>query len=284
MTGHDTDLGVRRILVPLDASPNARLALEVAANLASCLRAQLIGLFVEDSGLVNLTELPFAQEVSCLTATVRRLERAQVEQQMRVQASRMRLALTEVCERLGLPYAFHVARGAVAAQVLAAAAEADLVIMGRCGWSLAGERRMGSTVRALLRRGRRMTFVICHESYLQGPTLLVYDGSPLSWKALNAAAHLCRIRNAGLHAFLLLQSRSQDALRQLREELHHGLRVHGVTAAEHALVAPPLSRLVHAIALQRGGPLVIPATIQALEEAEVQILLENVQNPVLLVR
>ncbi len=282
MTGHDTDLGIRRILVPLDASPNARLALHEAAALASGLRADLMGLFVEDIGLVRLTELPFAQEVNQLTASVRRLERQQVEQQMRMQAARMRWELAEICGRLRIRYRFHVARGGVAAQVLAAAAEADLVILGRCGWSLAGERRMGSTVRALLRQGGGMTFVICPEADASAATLLIYDGSPLSWKALNAAVHLSRVRATELRVLLLVPS--ADRLPSLREELGQGLRVHGVTAQEQPLVAPPVTRLVHAITLHRGGALVLPATGKVLDELAVQSLLEQVQNPVLLVR
>lgn len=282
MSGHDTDLGIRRILVPLDASPNARLALDAAAGLASGLQAELMGLFVEDIDLVRLSEFPFAQEVSQLTATVRRLEREQIEQQMRSQAARMRRALAEIGERLRVPYSFSVARGGVATQVLAAAAEADLVIMGRCGWSLAGERHMGSTVRALLRQGGGMTFVICREAALHAATLLVYDGSPLSWKALNVAAHLSRIRETELRVLLLAPTR--EAQQDLREELRQGLRVHGVAAEEQALIAPPLSRLLHAIALQHGGPLVVPAAGRIMEEDDVQALLEMVENPVLLVR
>ena len=53
----------RRILVAIDTSPHGSAALEAAARLATELRAELEGLFIEDINLLRLAGLPFAREI-----------------------------------------------------------------------------------------------------------------------------------------------------------------------------------------------------------------------------
>jgi nucleotide-binding universal stress UspA family protein len=90
---------IRRILVALDASRQSVAALQVAADLASHLEAELVGLFVEDINLLRLAELPFAREVGSYSATRRRLNTRQVERQLKVQAERARRALEAYADR-----------------------------------------------------------------------------------------------------------------------------------------------------------------------------------------
>ena len=64
----------RRILVALDASPHSLAALEAAAELAASLRAELIGLFVEDANLLRVAGFPFAREFGAYTAQAREID------------------------------------------------------------------------------------------------------------------------------------------------------------------------------------------------------------------
>ncbi len=53
MNERELEPTIRRILVALDASPHSQAALEAASDLADALKAELVGIFVED---VNLFE------------------------------------------------------------------------------------------------------------------------------------------------------------------------------------------------------------------------------------
>ena len=75
-----------RIVVALDASPHSLAALRAAAQLAATIQAELYGLFVEDSDLLRLCDLPFCQEIGSFSATVRRLDSRSVERTLRVRA------------------------------------------------------------------------------------------------------------------------------------------------------------------------------------------------------
>jgi len=141
---------IRRILVALDASRHSVAALQVAADLASHLEAELVGLFVEDINLLRLAELPFAREVGSYSGTRRRLNTRQVERQLKVQAERARRALEAYADRASVRWSFEVTRGVVAPCVLAAASDADLVILGRASHGARTTGGLGSTARRVL--------------------------------------------------------------------------------------------------------------------------------------
>ena len=68
------ELVIRRILVALDASRHSLAALEAAAELAARLKAELVGLFVEDIDLLRLAGLPFAREIRYPSAIIQQLD------------------------------------------------------------------------------------------------------------------------------------------------------------------------------------------------------------------
>ena len=66
---------IRRILVALDASPSSLVALEEAAKLAAVWDAELAGVFVEDSELLRMAQLPFMQTVGSFSFCLSRVAR-----------------------------------------------------------------------------------------------------------------------------------------------------------------------------------------------------------------
>ena len=52
MNERELEPTIRRILVALDASPHSLAALEAASELADALKAELVGIFVEDVNLL----------------------------------------------------------------------------------------------------------------------------------------------------------------------------------------------------------------------------------------
>ena len=73
MNEHEREPTIRRILVALDASRHSLAALEAASELAEALKAELVGIFVEDVNLLYLAGLPFAREVRYLSGVDRPL-------------------------------------------------------------------------------------------------------------------------------------------------------------------------------------------------------------------
>lgn len=139
---------LRRILVALDASPDSLAALQSALAFARLANAEIEGLFVEDTLLLDLAESPFAAEIA-FTAQHQPLSRARMEAKLRSQSDRARRALADAASAANIPWSFRSVRGRVSAELLAAAAEADLLALGRAGWSQRPPSRLGSTAAAL---------------------------------------------------------------------------------------------------------------------------------------
>jgi nucleotide-binding universal stress UspA family protein len=76
-------LTIQRILVALDMSADSHAALEAATRLASMLKAEIVGLFVEDQDLLHMAKMPYAQEIRSPVAAKRKVETAGMEQQLR---------------------------------------------------------------------------------------------------------------------------------------------------------------------------------------------------------
>lgn len=151
-------MSAARVVVAVDASLPSLAAAEAAAEIAESLGAELVGLFVEDRELLRLAALPAAVESDRLTAGVRVCDRESIERQLRAQAARARAAFERAAAGRALATAFRVARGRTGAEILAAAADADLVALGRVGHG-GGAERVGSTARAVAagRGGRVVT-------------------------------------------------------------------------------------------------------------------------------
>ena len=161
MTEAEQVPSIRRILVALDASPHSMAALEAAAELAAGLQAELLGVFVEDVNLLRLAGLPFAREVHAFSAIPRALDSQEIERELRAQAERARRALARAAEREQVRWTFRVVRGPVLEELLAASAQADLISLGKQGWSANMRRTMGSTAWEILSQAT------CHALLIQ---------------------------------------------------------------------------------------------------------------------
>ncbi len=184
---------IRHILVALDASPHSLTALAAAAELARALQAELRGLFVEDVNLLKLAQLPFAQEIHYPRATSQKLDPPLMEQQLRAQAAQAQENLRRVAEQASLDWSFRVTRGFVAAELLAAAVEADLLVLGRISRRLVRLPGPGSTARTAVAQAKHPVLLLGSDFDLNQPVLVLYDGSAVARTALGMAAELARI-------------------------------------------------------------------------------------------
>jgi nucleotide-binding universal stress UspA family protein len=273
---------IRRILVTLDASPSSLMRLERAAQLAEDLRAELIGLFVEDANMLRMAELPFTREISMFSHIGRRIRIDQLHSELRSQSDRMRRALADAAAARGIPWTFKVARGTVAAEVLAAASEADLMIVGKRTWAPVGARRLGSAFRMILTEGRGLTLVIEERTEWTIPVTVVFDGSSLSAKALNIAVHLARIRAGRLSVLILAADRK--SAQENRQTVLDEVAGQKLEVDFRILIRPSLSTLTWLVRNLGNNPLIIPCSGGLLEGEGLCSLIGEVANPVFLVR
>lgn len=282
MSDEERMLDIRRILVALDASPHSLAALEAAVELAAMLRAELLGLFVEDINLLRLGELSLAREIYAHSATASPIDSQHVERQLRTQAERARQALAERAERAQVRWAFRVTRGAVASEVLAAAAEADLITLGKVGWSVIGRRRLGATAQAIVSKAPAPALISRQGARLGRSLLVVYDGSPAAQRALVTAASLARGSEQPL-TVLILTSRA-DVAQEWQTQIAAWLRARGLFARYQWQpgITPP--QLAQAIRAEGGGIVVLPRENLLWPDDVLATLLNEIECPVLLVR
>jgi nucleotide-binding universal stress UspA family protein len=278
----DSRLEIRRILVTLDDSFRSIKRVETAVELAASLKAELIGLFVEDANLLRIAELPFAREIGMFSPVGRQIRLEQLHWELRAHSERMRRALASAAADRKVPWEFKVARGPVVAEVLAAAMESDLMIVGRKTWTHAGARRLGSTVRMILTQGQGMTLIIQEHVGWSTPVSLVFDGSELSFKALNVAAHLAQIREGRLSVFIVASDR--EAARTMQARVFSLLANLRLDADFRLLINPSVNTLAWLVQTHGSGPVVLPCSGDFLEGEGLCSLVSEVTNPVLLVR
>jgi len=280
MSESERELIIRRILVALDASPHSLSALEAAAELAASFRAELLGLFVEDINLLRSAQLPFAREVGLFSGTLRQLDSQRVARQLRARAGQARQALATAAERAQVQWSFRTTSGQIVSELLSAATDVDLVILGKAGWS--GQRRLGSHARAVVSRVGGPALILQHGVQLGVPVLVLYDGSIITQRALAAAVRL--VQERGGHLVLLLLAGSRDAAQSLQADVARWLGERGVEAHYHWLSRADVAGLCHAVHAEGGGVLVLHRDTPSLGGETLTALLSEATCPVLVVR
>lgn len=273
---------IKQILVALDGSPSSLSALENGVKLAVRLKAELVGLFVEDINLLRATQLPFTQEISFLMPGFRRLDPLELERQMRVQAERVRQIMERITRAKKLSAVFRVTRGSVAEEILNAGKNADLLILGKTGRAWPGFSKSGSTVRDVLVRRPGMTLIWHTHSVEERPIVLAYDGSESADKALEVAVSLQAVQETELVVFLVADNR--EKAEQLRISASVILEEMGVFATFRTLVRPDFTNLSWMLRNENAGPVIIPCNDRFVSSTYLCSLIEEIANPVLLVK
>jgi nucleotide-binding universal stress UspA family protein len=270
------EIPLQRILVGLDASPSSLTALDAAAELAGALGIELRGLFVEDVNLLRVAELPSARVLGSFSGKPLPLERRHLEGGLRAEARKARKALAAVAESGLLRWSFHVARGVVAPEILAAA-EANLVVVGKSGWSGS---RVGSTARAVAVSAPGPALIVGRETRPGSTVVVLYDGSAAAQRALVLAASLTRKRDMTI---VFPKDGSQD-IKSLVAQAERWLAEHGVPANSFELTSGDLSALARLVNREEASLLLVPGDTSAGREAALAGLVEEIERPVLFIR
>ncbi len=126
---NSTGLSIDRILLAIDASLQGEDVLETAVDTAALLKAHLLVLFVEDTNLLRLAELPFAKELDRSSGTTRSLEPGGIRRALQADAQRFRKRLNKASEKRKIRVSMKVVRGHCVSTAMEMAGRGDVVVL-----------------------------------------------------------------------------------------------------------------------------------------------------------
>ena len=274
MTTLASTLPVRRILVALDASPQSLAALRAAAELSAKLEAELLGLFVENIDLLRLADSPYARDLLLPAVIEVPLDRATMERKLKAQAEQARAALAAVANQAKVAWSFRVVRGSVPSEILMAAAECDLLALGRIGWSLVKKTGFGSTAVAALGHAVPTLLLSSRAALAEHPIVVWCDGSPASGRAVLVAAELARIGSGDLT--VLLPPAGQETNNHLRKQIADLLKGMNIQIHYRRIRSASEADLRSAVQSERPSILVLTGTEPFSDMASLAALLDEI--------
>lgn len=274
---------IRRILVALDSSGRDQEALQTAARLAMLLKAELLGLYIQDPGLMKFAELPIASEVISYSASARSVDRVRFERDLQAHAKRMSSELARLALQQKLRWSFEVVNGIVDAAVTHAVERADLLIVHRkSGGILVAHDQLGSTASVIVTKARGPVVIVEEHATLEGPLYVLVEEHESGMRALAAALRLLHGNHHKL--VLLITAESREQYQQLSKTFADWLRAHEEEADFNWMRKVELALLSHIVWLGGGGVLVLCADAPLLKRTPVAALIKQLKLPIVLVR
>jgi hypothetical protein len=242
---------LRRILVALDAGEQGLVDLEEAARLAAGLKAELVGLFIEDTELLEVAGLPVARVISRHAGADTALDAALMRRALRVWAARSRESLAAAASHWKVQWSFRVARGTLAEQVLSEAGEFDLLALGRAGGPLREARRRSAT-HSVTEQARCSVLLLQKGPLAARPVVAIYEGAE---RPLAVGQALSRVYASRF--IVLAVGRDQEAAAALDREASAWLDRQGVKGEVHRLAGVEASQVAEALREQSAGIVVL---------------------------
>ncbi len=257
-----------RVLVAFDAWRHDAEALEMAAGMAARRQAELLALFIEDINLMNLAELPFATEIDRFCAVERRLDRVRVARHLRARAAQLRGLIDELSERLQVSGSLKILRGHYIAVALAAAADMDILLLGKRTVNPRPASYLQTRYESVERQRRAL---------VGEPVWVIFDGSPAAARALIIASELAV--QGGCELAVILPARSDTEAARWRRHIAE-LANFNALAARMVLIPPDdAAGLVHLVRRAGCGLLVAKRD----EDEVIRMVAENAGCPLVLV-
>ena len=273
-------------MVALDATEDSLTSLDLATRLAAKLRAEIEGLFVEDINLLRMADLPCTRVVSVATTSGQGLDLSSMERELRRQARVARDMLAMNAERFSVRWSFRTARGAVANEILAAASEADIVIVGKSDRAYPQRVKLGETARTLSARSPSAVLIAHHRFVAAaysppGAILVAYDDTPTGDRALRLAA---RLAVSERHPITVLIPDSKRTAPRLEEEADALLAAFGLQPRFRRLGRREAARLATVVHAEHGELFVLGCESPLLRGKSTDNVVEGLEIPVLLIR
>jgi hypothetical protein len=189
--------GIERVVVPLDAAADDRIAIDTATRLAARIKAPLHGVFVEDEELLWAAALRFTRQ-STLGAAAEPFTLESTALALQAAAARARQEFAAAAEQAGLRWSFEIVRGP-AARALAGVGERDLVVAGGVGRPVAGHFRLESRWFQSIDAAIGRFLFARHAWNAEGSVaILLRSRGTAAGRLLAAAAQIAEARGIGL--------------------------------------------------------------------------------------
>lgn len=269
----------RRILVALDASPASLAALDLAADLAVRYQAELMGVYVEDINLLRSADIPLVKEIGYYSASPHKIDSPNIERQLRAQARRIERILASIAKKANLRWSFRSTRGLIHGELINAAEDTDLIILGKTGWS--GSSRMGSTAREVAVQAPIQSLILLHKVRPGTPVMVAYDGSSASLRAFQAAR---MIRDSEIPLHVLLLAETEEDAGRLKTEVKKLSAGEKHTPKFRWVVNIKGNRVSQLAMISGCDVVVLPADTESFEPEALLDILNEADCAVLLVR
>ena len=271
---------IRHIAVALDCSPHSLASLNAAAELARRMKADLVGIFVEDLNLLRLAALPCSHEIRIYSAETEKIDTQQLERSLKRQAREAEHALQLVAGEFMIEHSFRVCRGMVPAEVILAAQNSDLLVLGRSGRSPSCRKGLGSTARKALAEGKRPLLLMrTGFTAKEWPILVLYDGSKGAQEALQTVLVLAQ---PGITLNVLILGETPEEALLMEQELSATIMLPDADIAYHHIPLHDGKTLARYIRMADSGLLVLSDRMRLPMET-VHTLINEIDYPVLLV-
>lgn len=266
----------RRVLVGLEGQELCRSLLDVAARLAAQRRAELHGLFVEETEFLQAAGLPFSRTLSSSGRGWEAADPETMARALRARAAELNRQLEQIASQWQLPWSFRSERGPAGDWLLAATQQAELIVLGRSRRSRGGP--LGRAARRTATESRCSVLVMGPEAQLPSRITAFFDGDE---HTLQAAEELARLFDRPLEVAVLAASTADTAKLRARAEAWLRTRQRPVTVRSFDAADP--DRLAAALGRAPLGLAVIPAAAQP-AGLDLGRLLDALSCPVLVVR
>ncbi len=246
---------IKSILLCTDGSAYGDVASEYAIHLAARLKAQLAGLHVLDS---RMLEGPMLSDISGMLGA--EPFSAQLEQFRGIMGSKGEAVIKTLTERAGqagLDLEARILMGHPARIILAEEVGAELLVLGQKGEhaELIGD-MLGSNVERIVRRSCKPCFITPAEFVPVTKILAAFDGSAISSKALHEGIELAQALAVPL---IILTVRTHPSDRYAEDIAETGMklaRAHGCVAAR-LVVEGRASEEILEVAHKQGCNLIV---------------------------
>lgn len=281
MSDENEPIRVKRILVSLDNSMHSMAALQAAVELAQHYNAELKGVFIEDTALLRLAEMPFCQEVGEYTAIVREISTDGLSRGIYVQSRRVIRSFRNLINQTDLTAEIFIRRGNVNETIDEESQKSDLIVIGRSGTNPLGGHRLGSTAAALIRNHNKPLLLIEENNRLGYPMLVYYENSPLGQTCLETARDLL---NPEETLVILLHQDDPEAFSNDTGHVKQWSARHSVNISIQAIKTRTITRFFRIIEGLKTGLLILPHALDSHSEAFTLLCLEKINLPTLLIR
>lgn len=279
----DENIVYGEILVALDSSRHSEAALEAAVELAKALRANMRGLFVHDTTWLQISRLPAVMEVSDFTGEIKPLGIENVEQQIRILEERIHKRFEQVNRRHKITYTWNTAEGNVIEKVLEAAKDADLITIGRKGQSYFQRNKLGRTAKAVIHQCNKPVLILQEGLRLGQSVIAIYDGTKQSRKGVRLAIDLAEYSKSRLVIVSLGDIGENQENGTTHDSSLAGMTENlSVTTELLMLKQPGINEFLNIVNRYQGGMLVLAKSNPILEKHSIELLLEHLNNPILL--